>query len=94
MRKMLNSEGTHPKIKNEVGKYQSDVVQEVAKSVAENSVVVVGMKYNPLVNRARELLKNRDRFHLFRLLQLYIAVSCTFSLKNVDGLAHFPNGVC
>ena len=54
---MLSSEGTHPNIKNEVGKYQSDVVQEVAKSVAENSVVVVGMKYNPLVNRASELLK-------------------------------------
>ena len=59
MRKMSSSDAIHPNIKNEVGKYQSDVVQEVAKSVAENSVVVVGMKYNPLVNRARELLKNQ-----------------------------------
>ena len=49
MRKMSSSDAIHPNIKNEVGKYQSDILQEIAKTVAENRVVVVGMRYNPFV---------------------------------------------
>ena len=48
MRKMSSSDAIHPNIKNEVGKYQSDVVQEIAKTVTENCVAVGGMRYNPI----------------------------------------------
>jgi glutaredoxin-related protein len=33
-------------------------VQEVAKTVAESRVVVVGMRYNPAVSKARDALKD------------------------------------
>ena len=38
--------------------FQTDIVQEVSKTVAENYVVVVVMRYNPAVSKARDALKN------------------------------------
>jgi glutaredoxin-related protein len=55
---MLNPDDIHPKIKDEVANFQSDIVQEVTKTVAENRVVIVGMRYNPAVSKARDTLKD------------------------------------
>ena len=57
MRTMLNPDDIHPNIEDEVANFQSDIVQKVAKTVAENRVVVVGMRYNPAVSKARDALK-------------------------------------
>ena len=57
MRTMLKPDDIHSKIKGEVANFQSDIVQEVTKTVAENRVVVVGMRYNPAVSKARDALK-------------------------------------
>ena len=57
IRTMLKPEDNHPNIKDEVANFQSDIVQEVAKTVAESRVVVVGMRYNPAVSKARDALK-------------------------------------
>ena len=56
MRTVLNPDDIHPKIKVEVAKFQSDIVQEVTQAVAENRVVVVGMRYNLAVSKARDAL--------------------------------------
>ena len=56
MRAMLNPDDIHPKIKDDVANFQSDIVQEVSKTVAENRVVIVGMKYNLWVGKARDAL--------------------------------------
>ena len=56
MRTILNPDDIHPNIKDEVANFQSDIVQEVAKTVAESRVVVVGMRYNPAVSKARDAL--------------------------------------
>ena len=56
MRTILSPDAIHPDIKSEVGTYHADIVQEVTKSVAENRVVVVGMKYNDAVHSARKAL--------------------------------------
>ena len=42
MRTMLNPDDIHPKIKDEVANFQSEIVQEVTQTVADNRVVVVG----------------------------------------------------
>ena len=57
MRTMLSPEAIHPNIKDEVANFQSDIVQEVNKTITENRVVVVGMRYNPAVGKARGALK-------------------------------------
>ena len=56
MRTMLKPDDIHLNIKGEVANFQSDIVQEVTKTVAENRVVVVGMRYNPAVSKARDAL--------------------------------------
>ena len=56
MRTILDPNDIHPTIKDEVGNFQSDIVQEVSKTVAENRVVIVGMKYNLWVGKARDAL--------------------------------------
>lgn len=58
MRTILDPENIHLNIKDEVANFQTDIVQEVSKTVAENYVVVVGMRYNPAVSKARDALKN------------------------------------
>ena len=58
MRTILDPENIHANIKDEVANFQNDIVQEVSKTVAENHVVVVGMRYNPAVSKARDALKN------------------------------------
>ena len=42
MRTILDPENIHSNIKDEVANFQTDIVQEVSKTVAENYVVVVG----------------------------------------------------
>ena len=56
MRTILNPDDIHPTIKDEVANFQSDIVQDVSKTVAENRVVIVGMKYNLWVDKARDAL--------------------------------------
>ena len=56
MRTILNPDDIHPTIKDEVANFQNDIVQDVRKVVAENRVVIVGMKYNLWVGKARDVL--------------------------------------
>jgi glutaredoxin-related protein len=57
MRPLLSPEAIHPAINETVSTYQSDIVQEVSQAVAANGVVVVGMKQNPVVKKARKSLQ-------------------------------------
>jgi glutaredoxin-related protein len=57
MRPLLSPEAIHPAINETVSAYQSDIVQEVSQAVAANGVVVVGMKQNPVVKKARKSLQ-------------------------------------
>ena len=57
MRTILYPDAIHTNIKIEVENFHKDVVQEVAKTVVENRVVVVGMKYNHAVCVVRKALK-------------------------------------
>lgn len=46
----------HPNAQTDIANFHSSVINEVSQSVANNKVVVVGMKTNPFVKRARKKL--------------------------------------
>ena len=57
MRSILSPNELHADIKDQVLNFNKEIVDEVAKAVSENHVVVVGMKYNDAVYTARKALK-------------------------------------
>lgn len=58
-RKVLEEERIHPEIRDRIADYRSEIVREVEQAVAENDIVVVGMRYNPFPKKARALLDAR-----------------------------------
>ncbi len=55
-RSILDEAHIHPAIREKVAKLHADIVREVQQAIAENDVVVVGMRHNPHVGRARRAL--------------------------------------
>lgn len=56
MRELLQADKIHPAICEQVQNYHSDIVAEVQKAVADNRIVVVGMRWNDAVFKARRHL--------------------------------------
>ncbi len=52
----LSADKISPAAADVVARFHRDVVDEVARTVAKDPVVVVGMAQNPFVKRARQLL--------------------------------------
>lgn len=57
MRRLLSPDAIHAAIDQTINTYHGDIVQEVAQAIAANGVVVVGMKQNPVVKKARKALE-------------------------------------
>ena len=55
-RSILPEARIHPAIQDTIANHQAGIVREVEAAVAANAVVVVGMKQNPLVKKARKAL--------------------------------------
>ncbi len=55
-RKVLDEARIHASIREKIAGNHSDILQEVEETVAGNDVVVVGMKQNPHVQKARKIL--------------------------------------
>jgi monothiol glutaredoxin len=55
-RSILPEARIHPAIRDTITNYHADIVREVEAAVAANDVVVVGMKQNPVVKKARKAL--------------------------------------
>jgi glutaredoxin-related protein len=55
-RSILPEARIHPAIRDTIASYHADIVGEVEAAVAANDVVVVGMKQNPVVKKARKAL--------------------------------------
>lgn len=63
-RSVLPVEKLHPAIREKVASNHRDIVSEVQNAVSQNDVVVVGMGQNPVVRKARALLKQHGvAFH-------------------------------
>ena len=56
-RPLLEPTRLAPAAARQISQFHADIVQEVARTVAESPVVVVGMAQNPVVKRARKALQ-------------------------------------
>ena len=56
-RNILGDAHIHPAIRDVIARYHEDILREVQVAIAENEIVVVGMKQNPHPKRARRLLE-------------------------------------
>ncbi len=55
-RSILEEEKIHPAVRDAVAASHADIVREVQAAIAANPVVVVGMRQNPVVKKAKKLL--------------------------------------
>lgn len=55
-RQILSLSQIHPTIQAKVGQQHIEVLNEVQAAIASNDVVVVGMRTNPFVSKARKAL--------------------------------------
>jgi monothiol glutaredoxin len=55
-RSILPEARIHPAIRDKIANHQADIVREVEAAAAANAVVVVGMKQNPVVKKAKKAL--------------------------------------
>ena len=55
-RAILDEQHTHPAIRERVAGHHQAIVSAVQQAVAQHAVVVVGMRGNPFVRKARKLL--------------------------------------
>jgi monothiol glutaredoxin len=55
-RSILEESRLHPAIRDKVANFHADVVHNVQAAAASNRILVVGMRGNPHVRRARKLL--------------------------------------
>lgn len=62
-REILPEERLHPAIRERVASHQADIVREVQAAIARHPVVVVGMRGNPVVKKARDALTQAGIAH-------------------------------
>ena len=55
-RQILDEAKIHPAIRERVAKHHESIVKEVQEALAAHPVVVVGMRQNPHVRKARQVL--------------------------------------
>jgi|TARA_R110000787_G_scaffold51841_1_gene122527 glutaredoxin-related protein len=91
MRPLLSSDAIHPAINEIVSTYYSDIVQEVSQAIAASGVVVVGMKQNPIVKKARKSLQEAGIEFIYLEYGSYTSQwHKRLSLKMWSGWATFP----
>lgn len=62
-RLLLDEQHIHPSIRQHIATLHADTVRQVQAAVASHAVVVVGMRGNPFVGRARKALKGAGLSH-------------------------------
>lgn len=91
MRPLFNSDAIHLAIQGTISTYHSDIVHEVSQAVTTNGVVIVGMKMNPVVKKARKTLQEAGIAFTYLEYGSYIAQwHRRLALKMWSGWATFP----
>ena len=62
-RPILDESRLHPAIRDRVANHHADIVHNVQAAAASNAVLVVGMRQNPVVKKARKLLEGAGVAH-------------------------------
>ena len=64
-RSVLPEDRIHAAIRDKIATRNADIVAEVEAAIASNDIVVVGMKQNPVVKKARKLLDAAGLRHAY-----------------------------
>ena len=64
-RRILEESRIHPSIRERVGDYRREILDEVEAAVGREDIVVVGMAMNPFVRKARRLLDSAGVRHTY-----------------------------
>jgi glutaredoxin-related protein len=64
-RPILDESRVHPALREKVATNRIDIVREVEAAIAQNAVVVVGMRQNPMPKKARRLLERAGIAHKY-----------------------------
>jgi len=65
MRQTLANDKIDSKAAKYIENYHAEVVKEVISAVEKNEIVVVGMKQNPFVGKARKLLDEKNKHYTY-----------------------------
>lgn len=65
MRPLLPEDKIDSGAARQMAAFHSNVVDEVKRAIAENAIVVVGMKQNPVVKAARKALDEAGKAHTY-----------------------------
>ena len=88
---ILDEAHIHPAIRARIAKLNRDIVEEVQQALAEHKVVVVGMKQNPVVKKARQALDAQGiAFHYLEYGSYLNTWRRRNSLKMWTGWPTFP----
>ena len=91
MRKILPKDQLHDTIQSSVLSYHEAIIKEVAKSIEENRIVVVGMRWNGSVKKARKNLTKAGLAHHYLEYGSYTkAWRQRLALKMWTGFPTFP----
>lgn len=97
-RTILDEAHIHPSIRSKIAENHADVVREVRAAAAASAVVVVGMRQNPVVRKARKTLDKLAIAHQYLEYGSYLSQwRRRNALKMWSGWPTFPmvfvNGV-
>lgn len=97
-RKILAEQQVSPRIQFAIGKFHPDAIETVERTIANNKVVVVGMKGNPFVKKAiKNLTKWGVAFEYVQFGSYFSHYEQRVALKAWTGFSTFPmifvNGV-
>lgn len=91
MRKILSSEKLHTGAQSAMNTFHSDAVAEVEQAIASNEWVVVGMAQNPVVTKARRILKDKGiQFHYIENGSYFGGWKKRLAIKLWSGWPTFP----
>lgn len=90
-RKILPESHIHPNALKTITEKHSEVVNEVISAVESNKVVVVGMKQNPIVKKARKVLDEKNMTYKYLSYGSYFSQwKQRLAIKLWSGWATYP----
>jgi glutaredoxin-related protein len=90
-RSILDELNIHSAIRKTVSEHFRDTVQEVQTTIGQHRIVVIGMSGNPVVSKARKLLKEKNlEFKYLEYGSYFNQWRRRTSLKMWTGWATFP----
>jgi glutaredoxin-related protein len=91
MRKTLSTEKIHKGAQTAIADFHSDVVKEVEKAIAAHEWVIVGMRQNPVVKKARKILDARGvKYHYIEHGSYFGEWKKRLAIKLWSGWPTFP----